>query len=119
MGIQKHGLVVSCENCRHVASDACSFDIAVPVRLDEAAGTARLHCTITPECHRIEFVGWDEAPSPADAADRLRLQVSAVLGFIADQRLCGNERLCPMRVVQLVEEHTAAATRGTRSRRSA
>lgn len=119
MSIKKQGLVVSCENCRHVASDGCSFDIAVPVRTEGAAGTARLHCTISPDRHQIEFVCWDEAPSPAEAADRMRGQVSEVLGFIADQRLCGNDRICPMQVVRLVEEHAADATRGTRSRRNA
>ena len=119
MSIQKHGLVLSCESCRHVASDGCSFDIAVPVRTEEAAGTARLHCTITPERHQVEFVCWDEAPSSAEAADRMLRQVSEVLGFIAEQRLCGNDRICPLQVVQLVEQHTAAATRGTRYRRNA
>lgn len=118
MSIQKQGLVLHCENCRHVASDGCGFDISVPVRNGDAAGTARLHCTISPECHRVEFVCWDEEPSPADAAERIREQVSEVIGFIADQRLCGNDRICPLQVVQLVEQHTAAVTRGTRFPRS-
>ncbi len=114
MSIKKQGLVLHCENCRHVASDGCGFDISVPVRDGEAAGTARLHCTISPECHRVEFVCWDEEPSPPEVARRIREQVSEVIGFIAEQRLCGNDRICPLQVVQLVEQHAAAATRGTR-----
>lgn len=119
MSLRKQGLVVQCEHCRHISSDGGGFDITVPVRNAEGAGTARLHCTISPDSHRIEFVCWDEQPSPAEAAERIRAQVSEVLGFIAEQRLCGNDRICPLQVVQLVEQHTAAATRGTRFPRNA
>lgn len=116
--MKKHGLVVQCEHCRHISSSGCGFDITVPVRTDEAAGTARLRCTIAPDCHRVEFVCWDEEPRPAGYAEKIEQQVSEVLDFIADQRLCGTERLCPLQVVQLVEQHTTAI-RGTRSPRSA
>lgn len=117
MSVQKHGIAISCEHCKHLSSDGGGFDIAVPVRCGAATGTAQLHCSVSSERHRIDFVGWVDGPRPPESAQTFQHEVAEVLGFIAEQRLCGNERICPMQVVQLVGQY--AATRGSRRPRSA
>lgn len=108
--LTKHGVTVRCEQCRFVASDQRGgFDVAVPIGASDCgvAGTARLHCIVAPEGHQVALVEWHDADRrPVEASDEVRQRLTAALGFVAEQRICGNRRVCPAEIVRIVEEHT-------------
>lgn len=108
MGFNKHGVRVDCEQCQCVHSDDCGgFDVTVPVTLAEGgtAGTARLHCVVSADCHRVELMEWRDGDlHPGEPPEEARRRLDAALDFVAAQRLCGNSRLCPAAVVRVVQE---------------
>lgn len=107
MGLSKYGVTVGCEHCECVSGDDTGrFDVVVPVSDRESGlhGTARLRCTVSATTHSVDLVNWRDAiggPLQAGAAgERLR----EALRFVADRRICGNQRICPSRVVAIVAE---------------
>jgi hypothetical protein len=64
MGLEKYGIVVSCEHCNCVATDdSGSFEITVPVCLNPEGteGIAKLRCAVSPAAHRVELLAWNDA----------------------------------------------------------
>lgn len=110
MSLEKHGVVVHCEYCKHIASDGCGgFDVTVPVQASDAAGTARLRCIVSPEGHRAELVEWRSESGGKEPTEEVRQRVSDVIDFVAEQRICGHHRICPVEVIRLVEQHGSRA----------
>ena len=109
MGLNKHGVIVDCEHCKCAyANGYGSFDIIVPVSDSETgiAGTAKLHCTVSTERHRVKLTEWlDANRHPIQPSDNLQQRVSATLTFVADHRVCGNRNICPSEIIRLVDEN--------------
>jgi len=108
MGLKKHGVVVGCEGCRYVS--ACGkdcFDVEVPISDSETtlAGTARLHCSVSPRSHTVKLVDWyDDHQRTLQPPQELSCRLSKALEVVAHQRICGNSAICPARVVELVRK---------------
>ena len=109
MSLKKHGVIVDCEHCKYASTNGCGgFDIIVPVSDSEAriTGTAKLHCTVCTEYHRVELTEWQDANRhPIQPSDNLQQRVSATLAFVADHRVCGNRNICPSEVIRIVDEN--------------
>ena len=109
MSFKKHGVIVDCKHCKYASSNGYDdFDVIVPVSDSEAgiAGTAKLHCTVTNECHQVEMTEWQNANChPIEPSDNLQQRISATLSFIADHRVCGNRNICPSEVIRIVDEN--------------
>ena len=109
MRLKKHDIAVDCDRCRCVHSDGCGgFDVAVPVTDDRngSAGEAILHCTVSADRHRVTLTAWrDGAHKAVMASDETGRRVSATLAFVAENRVCGNRRICPSEVVRIVREN--------------
>jgi len=106
MSLKKHGIRVDCEHCTCVSSDDHGvFDVTVPVSDSETdmAGSAKLHCTVSPEHHTVALTEWQDADHhTVQPSENLQQRISAALTFVADCRLCGN-RICPSEVIRVVE----------------
>ena len=104
--MKKYGVVVGCSNCRYVsAGESGSFDVLVPIGDSETglAGTARLHCKVSRRSHSVELSDWcDQGQHALQPPDDLGRRLSKALGFVAQQRICGNRAICPAEVVKLV-----------------
>ena len=109
MSLKKHGVIVDCEHCKYASTNGCGgFDIIVPVSDSEAriTGTAKLHCTVCTEYHRVELTEWQDANRhPIQPSDNLQQRVSATLNFVADHRVCGNRNICTSEVIRIVDEN--------------
>ena len=110
MRINKDGITVDCEHCVYNSSDdRAAFDITVPIIDSETgiSGPAKLHCLVTPDRHTVELLEWNRVdPDPIQSKERLQERVSAILTFVADRKICGNRRMCPSKVIQIVEENS-------------
>jgi len=111
MGLKKHGVMVGCEHCKCASTNGYGgFDIIVPVSDSETGitGTAKLHCTVSTECHRVELTEWQDANRhPIQPSDNLQQRVSATLTFVADHRVCGNRNICPSEIIRIVDENSS------------
>jgi hypothetical protein len=112
MGIKKHGIIVDCKHCEYTSSDdPGAFDITVPIIDSETgvSGPARLHCSVSAKRHVVELLEWhDFNHHPTESVESLRQRVSATLGFVADRQVCGNRKICPSEVVQIVEKNSSS-----------
>lgn len=106
MGLTRNGATVRCEQCKFVPSgDDGAFDLTVPISAPEhgMAGTARLHCVISPQCHHVELVEWNDAErGPTELSAEIRQCLADAISFIAEQRICGHPGLCPSEITRLV-----------------
>ena len=107
MSVRKCGVELFCESCKYLReSQDGGFEIDVPVSMGEGelSGMARLHCVVSRERHRVELIELLDAESRAihPAPEELE-QVSAVLDFVGQHRICGNQRICPPDVVRVVK----------------
>ena len=110
MSLKKHGVIVDCEHCKYASTNDCGFNIIVPVCDSEAGitGTAKLHCTVSAECHRVELTEWQEANRfSIQSSENLKQRIAVMLDFVADHRICGNRNICPSEVIRIVDEHTS------------
>lgn len=112
MTIKKHGISICCEECLYAGSDEQGhFELVVPVSDSEtgAAGAARLNCTVSPQSHRVELGEWQDVNDRAeDLSESSQQRLSALLGFVAERRVCGNADICPLEIVKIVERAVAA-----------
>lgn len=111
MELKQQGITIDCRHCCCAGTDGCGgFDVTVPLGDSESgiSGMARLHCTVTPVCHHVELVEWRDAEFHAMAGTtKVHPRIAAALDFVAARRICGNQHICPARVVRVVEKHGA------------
>ncbi len=102
-----NGIHIDCKTCRYLKSDACGgFDISVDINDSQTgvAGQATLHCDISGRNHRLELFQWQPAESfSAQPNTDLVNRVTATLDVFAEQRLCGNSKICPTALVRAIE----------------
>lgn len=110
MSLRKHGVVVTCEQCRFVAEDRHGgFEVVVPLHDDASgtAGSATLQCRVERDRHAVELAHWvDATGQPAQMPDDSATRARAALAYVAERRVCGNRRLCPPQVVDVVARHS-------------
>ncbi|MCU7830280.1 MAG: hypothetical protein KZQ85_14545 [Candidatus Thiodiazotropha sp. (ex Myrtea sp. 'scaly one' KF741663)] len=108
MSLKKDGCIVKCEHCQCVSNDGSGgFDVKVPICSDKdgISGTARLHCVVSPEHHQVELMDWeDDEHHPVLPPNSVRQRLSSALNFVADHRVCGNQKICPLEIIQIVEK---------------
>jgi hypothetical protein len=101
-------VVLDCEHCRCVSSDGCGgFDVTVPISADGngIAGTAKLHCVVSVERHRVELVSWNGARHHStELAEAIQQTLLMTLDQVAERRICGSRHICPSEVISIVEE---------------
>ena len=111
MSLKKNDVMVDCNHCRFVSSsDAQDFVITVPLQDLKTGGskTAILHCVVSAQNHEIEFQAWkDETGSASSMPGDLQTRLSAALDFVAEKRICGNEKICPSEVVHIVQNQSS------------
>ena len=107
MALKKSDIEVQCAHCEYLSSDKIgSFDITVPIT-DLTTGTcqlATLQCAVSTEEHRLKLLDWNlESDNTTRVSDDFQRRMSAVLAFIAEHKICGNRKLCPAEVVEIVQ----------------
>jgi len=116
MRLNKLGIVVDCKQCTYTSSDdRGAFDVTVPIIDSETgiSGPAKLHCTISTEQHAVELLEWQGVNlDPAPSSENLQQRISAALAFVADHQVCGNRKICPSEVIELVEENSISKITG-------
>ena len=109
MDIAKAGAADCREHCQCVFSDdGDGFEITIPVSVSRTGivGTARLHCVVAPDSHRIELMEWNNADlRPAALLNEIRQKVSAALRLVAEQQICGSPHICPAQIAKIVSAH--------------
>lgn len=107
MSIRKQGIQVACEKCELIRGDGQGgFEITVPMKVEGTAidGYARLHWAVVDGCHQIQLLEWQGGDhQPLAIADDQRRRIAEALDAIAEQRVCGNTKICPLEVVRIVE----------------
>ena len=107
MQLKKSGISIDCAHCECINNaDNGGFDVQVPLSDDDSgiAGTARLHCEISPQHHQVEIIDWQDADSkPIDASAVLKQRLDIMLEFIEEHRVCGNSKVCPDEVIHSVQ----------------
>ena len=116
MRLNKLGIVVECKQCICTSSnDRGAFDVIVPMLDSETgiSGPAKLHCTVSTEQHTVELLDWQDVNlDPAPSSGNLQQRVSDALTFVAEQRVCGNRKICPSEVIEIVEENNTSKIKG-------
>jgi hypothetical protein len=110
MILKKCGVVVDCGRCEYASSiSRGSFEVTVPVS-DTATGTegtAKLLCCVSSERHEVELKEWnDPGTHPIRPSPEIKQRLFAALDHVASHRICGNRKICPSEVVQMVEKHS-------------
>lgn len=110
MSLKKCGVVVGCERCEIASSNGRgSFEVMVPLS-DIATGikgTAKLLCSVTSEHHEVELKEWnDSGTHPILPSSEIQQRLGAALAHVANHRICGNRKICPSEVVQIVEKQS-------------
>ncbi len=108
MSLKSAGIIVNCESCKYLsASDQGGFDVTVAINDVETgiAGLARLHCTTTDKHHSVELTEWNPVDNYSKRpTENFLKRVGVILDFFANQRICGNRKICPSEVIRIVEE---------------
>ena len=82
-----------------------SFYVRVPVVVDEHPFQATLRCRVTDSGHEIELeMVTDDAGGAVSPSEEEREKLLRAVERLADIQLCGNERLCPDQVIQVVRD---------------
>jgi len=104
MPLKKLQMRLDCEHCRFAGcnpDDPHAFYVRVAIEDERvhSSTSALIECTVEPQSHQLQLV---ELGSEAGAVDRERLEKA--LDVVAEQRLCGNNRICPAEIVRIVED---------------
>jgi hypothetical protein len=102
--MKKNNIIVDCERCKCTSSEApAGFEVKVPI-CDVETGVCKnaiLRCVVTAEKHEVGFQDWEG--EAAVLSDDLAKRIEETLDFISDQRICGNENICPTEVIKIVK----------------
>ena len=104
MPLKKLQMRLDCEHCRFAGcnpDDSHAFYVRVVIEDEQAhnSASALIECKVEPQSHQVQLV---ELDGEAGAIDRERLE--RALEVVAEQRLCGNNRICPAEIVRIVED---------------
>lgn len=106
------GVTLHCDRCEYIGRDAEGYEIAVPITVGRTDATVRLRCSISDARHDIRLIRCETAAGPADAAAVLDAAVPRLVELIGRKRLCGNEKICPVKAdATAAAEPTAPAVR--------
>ncbi|MGD2116759.1 MAG: hypothetical protein PVG66_00225 [Chromatiales bacterium] len=103
--MEKSGITVDCQHCVFTQGDAQGhFDVAVPIADKQSglSGIARLQCTVSSANHQVSLSDWRAGQHAISETVSRRL--AEALKFVADKRICGSRKLCPVEVVRIVEK---------------
>ncbi|MES9991471.1 MAG: hypothetical protein ABW098_05920 [Candidatus Thiodiazotropha sp.] len=100
---------IHCEMCQLLADESDNRGFTIQVPIDIAAQkehlSATIFCRIEPHSHHLTLQhltntkGEEVALSESETG-----RLTSVLKRVEDSRLCGNAKICPQRIVQLVSE---------------
>lgn len=110
MSLKKFGVVVDCGRCEYASSNGRGcFEVTVPLSdiATGTEGTAKLLCSVSSERHEVELKEWnDSATHRIRPSSEIQQRLFAVLAHVANHRICGNRKICPSEVVQIVEKQS-------------
>ncbi|MES9961366.1 MAG: hypothetical protein ABW082_13900 [Sedimenticola sp.] len=109
MSIKKNGIVVKCENCCCLLNEGNGgFDVDVPISDSQTGvtGEAVIHCIISNGHHTVELMNWKDSEHHIIEPPRnIQKRLTETLEFVAENRICGNQNLCPSEVVRIAKEY--------------
>ena len=104
--MKSEGIEVKCPDCELIQTTTSGkFEISVPIA-DLSTGSsaaARLKCSVNKDVHEIELARWRDEDPYCNANPELKKRLQRVLVKLANQRVCGNQNICPVDIVELVE----------------
>lgn len=110
MSLKKYGVFVDCERCEFASSDGRgSFEVTVPLSdiATGTEGTAKLLCSVSSERHEVELKEWNDfGTHPIRPTLEIQKRLGAALAHVASHRICGNRKICPSKIVQIVEKQS-------------
>lgn len=100
---------VHCEMCHLLNSEAGDKGFTIQVPIDSGSNSAHLTatilCQITAQAHHLRLLGLhDSKGQDVTLSEEEEERLGSVLKKVEEKRLCGNAKICPQRIVQLVAE---------------
>ncbi|MET0106204.1 MAG: hypothetical protein ABW072_13835 [Sedimenticola sp.] len=109
MGLKRNGIIIKCENCCCILNDGKgAFDVEVPIsdKQTDTTGEAVLHCVVSHDQHVVELKDWKDSEDHSSVPPRnIQMRLSEALEFVSGNRICGNQKLCPVEVVRIAEKY--------------
>jgi hypothetical protein len=106
MHIKKNDIEIDCEHCIYNSSHGSNdFELSVPVtdtQIDVTAN-ATIRCRVHHGQHHLKLENWKNDDHVAPVSEEALSRLSSVLEFIAEKRLCGNQRLCPEAIIRIIK----------------
>jgi hypothetical protein len=106
MSLSKQGISIDCDHCKlsktHNNND---FEVLVPVidEYENRSGLAALECIITPNKHQINLVQLtDPDGKEIRVSPKTRERLQVTLNVIGKKKVCGNKKICPKEVINIV-----------------
>lgn len=100
---------IHCEMCHLLTSEEGERGFTIQVPIGSAAHnehlTATIICRIDSNSHTLTLQGLhDSTGLRVILSDAEKSKLTAVLKSVEERRLCGNAKICPQRIVQLVTQ---------------
>ena len=100
---------IHCEMCHLLTSEEGERGFTIQVPIEIAAQnehlTATIFCRIDSNSHTLTLNGLhDSTGQSVTLSDAEKSKLTAVLKSVEEKRLCGNAKICPQRIVQLVTQ---------------
>lgn len=100
---------IHCERCHALTNNFSEegFTIEVPLEITSKTDrlTARIHCKIGNQIHQLSLEGlFNESGASMHLTNSEQNLIESIIKQLGDSRLCGNAKICPQRIVELVAE---------------
>ncbi|MES9971082.1 MAG: hypothetical protein ABW092_13690 [Candidatus Thiodiazotropha sp.] len=100
---------IHCERCHLLSSEEGERGFTIQVPIDSAAQKAHLFatifCRIDSASHTLTLQGLHDSTGLGVTLSEAEIdKLTTVLKSVEERRLCGNAKICPQRIVQLVTQ---------------
>ncbi|MBT2969697.1 MAG: hypothetical protein KME56_05625 [Candidatus Thiodiazotropha sp. (ex Ctena orbiculata)] len=107
MRISEHR--IHCEMCHLLEEESGNRGFTIQVPIDIASQNehllATIFCRIDAHSHQLTLQGLSDAKGQeVTLSESENSKLASVLKRVEESRICGNAKICPQRIVQLVSE---------------
>ncbi|MEW7989386.1 MAG: hypothetical protein AB2827_19385 [Candidatus Thiodiazotropha sp.] len=100
---------IHCEMCHLLSDERGNRGFTIQVPIDIASQNehllATIFCRIDAHSHQLTLHGLTNTKGQeVSLSEREKSKLASVLKRVEESRLCGNAKICPQRIVQLVSE---------------